>query len=173
LNLSGSARARAFTLVELLAVIGILGFLIALVVVVNNSLPARAESVACVTHLRSLHTSFAAYIQDKGHWPQEPEELGDREAPLEDWWLAEMAPYGAVPEVWMCPSIKRLITNKSKNGRPKIHYMPTMFDDQPMTPYKWSTQPWLIELGNMHGQGANICFPDGSIRTMDAVMGPG
>jgi prepilin-type processing-associated H-X9-DG protein len=40
-----------------------------------------------------------------------------------------------------------------------------------MAPYKYP-QPWLIEIGNMHGHGANICFPDGSIRTMNDVIGP-
>ena len=34
-----------------------------------------------------------------------------------------------------------------------------------------STQPWLIEIGNMHGRGAQACFPDGSIRSMDQLVG--
>ena len=125
-----------------------------------------------MAHMRSLQVSLSAYLQDRGHWPQEPDFASDQNA-YEDWWLNEMAPYGATAEVWMCPSIKRLVSAKSTDGRPKIHYTPTMFDENPGTPYKWSTQPWLIEIGNMHGHGANICYPDGSIRSMDEVAGPG
>ena len=169
-----SARCRGITFIEILAVVAILGILATLFIAVIESLPLRAEGPACMAHMRSLQVSLAAYLQDQGHWPQEPvDQLADDPNAYEDWWLKEMEPYGATAEVWMCPSIKRLVTRKNKDGRPKIHYTPTMFDAIPSTPYKWSTQPWLIEIGNMHGHGANICYPDGSIRTMDEVAGPG
>lgn len=132
-----------------------------------------SEAVRCAQNLKSLHTSLAAYIQDKGHWPQEPEGLwqsNDGDA-YEDWWIKELEPYGAPEEVWRCPSIQRKIVNKNKTGRPKMHYSPTKFDNKALTPYKWSTQPWLVEIGNLHGVGALICFPDGSVKTMNEVTG--
>jgi prepilin-type N-terminal cleavage/methylation domain-containing protein len=160
-----------FTILEILAVISIFGILAALFLIGAERLPQRAEAPRCMANLRSLQVSLASYIQDKGHWPQIPvDQLGNSEEAFEDWWISELKPYGAIESTWMCPTIKRLVTNKSPNGRPKVHYTPTMFDKNPLTPYKWSTQPWLIEIGNMHGQGSFICFPDGSIKSMDEVV---
>ncbi len=161
------------TLIEIVAVVGILGILITLFLAINSAMPAKAEGPRCMVNMRSIQSSLASYLADVGHWPQEPEETWDNENAYEDWWLKELGPYGGTPDVWMCPTIKRLVSSKSKDGRPKIHYTPTMFDENPATPYRWKTQPWLIEIGNMHGRGAHICFPDGSIRAMDDVVGPG
>jgi hypothetical protein len=121
--------------------------------------------------MRSIHTALAAAVSDKGHWPQEKEEtwMVNRNA-YEDWWIETLKPYGIGEESWRCPTIYRTVTKRTDENRPKLHYTPTMFDNKPLTPYKWSTQPWLIEIGNMHGRGALMCFPDGSIRSMDEVM---
>jgi type II secretory pathway pseudopilin PulG len=163
---------EGFTFVEILASVCIIGILSASIFYVLGRLPMQAEAPRCMANMRSLQVSLAAYLQDKGHWPQEPvDQLGKNEDAYEDWWIAELKPYGAEEATWMCPTIKRLVTNKSKDGRPKVHYTPTMFDKHPATPYRWSTQPWLIEIGNMHGQGALICYPDGSIKSMDEVVG--
>jgi len=80
-----------------------------------------------------------------------------------------MKPYGATEKSWKCPTIMRKLGKYSPDDRPKLHYTPTMFDDKPSTPYKWSTQPWLAEIGNMHGRGALLCFPDGSVKAQDDV----
>lgn len=161
-------------MVEILVAVAIVGILVITVVMVSRGVLARAEGARCAEHMKSLHTSLSAYIQDRGQWPQEPEGLwdaaGNNDA-FEDWWIEELLPYGAVEKNWQCPTIMRLAVSKTKNGRPRIHYTPTMFDGKAFTPYKWSTQPWLIEIGNMHGRGAQACFPDGSIRGMDQVLG--
>lgn len=159
-------------MVEILVAVAILAILIAIVAKYSSGWLNRAEALHCAQNLRSLQVSFASYVQDEGHWPQEPEELREAESfnPSEDWWLQEMENYGATPEVWQCPTIKRLVSDKDPDGRPKIHYTPTPFDEQAYTPYRWSTQPWLIEIGNMHGNGALICFPDGSIKAMGEVV---
>lgn len=167
-----SLIVAAYTIVELLAVVVIISTLIALVFVFGDRFFQKAEMPRCMANMKSLQVSLAAYVQDNGHWPQEPaEQLGNNENAYEDWWIGTLKPYGAEESTWMCPTIKRLVTNKNKDGRPKVHYTPTMFDKGPSTPYRWSTQPWLIEIGNMHGQGALICFPDGSIKSMDEVVG--
>jgi hypothetical protein len=164
--------ALGFTILEIAAVVAILGILAALFFAVSDRLPMRAEAPKCMANMRSIQVGLAAYLQDKGHWPQEPvDQLGNNEDAYEDWWIDELKPYGVAEATWMCPTIKRLVTNKSAQGRPKVHYTPTMFDKHPSTPYRWSTQPWLIEIGNMHGQGALICYPDGSIKPMDEVVG--
>ena len=170
---SKKGQALGFTVVEVLVSTGILGILIGLSILSWPKVLASTENAKCLSHMRSLQVSLATYTQDVGHWPQIPSELdagSNDDSNYEDWWLNELEPYGGTPEVWMCPTIRRLVTSQSKDGRPKLHYTPTMFDEKPATPYKWSTQPWLVEIGNMHGHGANICFPDGSIRTMDDLL---
>ncbi|GEM_PF-5480148 len=59
---------------------------------------------------------------------------------------------------------------KAKNERRRIHYSPGMFGPLPSDPYKFPTQPWLLEAEGMHEHGPNICFPDGSIRPLDDLM---
>lgn len=121
-----------------------------------------------MSNMRSLHVSLSAYIQDHAQWPQEPEELWEspNEDASEDWWIETLTPYGGDESVWQCPTIARQIRAQSEDGRPRAHYAPTSFDEGTLTPYRWSTQPWLVEIGNIHGRGAHLLFPDGSIRVM-------
>lgn len=149
--------------------IGILGVLLITGFVAYRPLLMRAEAGRCMATMRSLHVSFSDYIRDQGRWPQVPEEVWDAEddAVLEDWWIETMKPYGVAERDWQCPTIKRTVQNASEEGRPKVHYAPTPFDDKPFTPYRWGTQPWFVEIGNAHGRGAHILFPDGSIKVMD------
>lgn len=137
---------------------------------------AAIEAARCMQNMRSLHTSLNSYVQQVGHWPQIPEEVdpmdsGEDKA-YEDWWIRELESFGVTPPVWQCPTIRRLVSRKDEDGRPRMHYSPTMFDEHPLTPYRWATQPWLIEIGNMHGHGAYLIFPDGSIRTMYDIIPP-
>ncbi len=120
--------------------------------------------------MRSLHTSLASYVQDKGMWPQEPEISNADSVLNEDWWLNELAPYGADPGVWICPTIKRMAAGSKEDESPRIHYLPGAFDSHPTSPFKYAMQPWLIEIAGVHGHGPNISFPDGSIRPMDDLL---
>jgi len=131
---------------------------------------ARAEGAICMGHMRSLHVSLASYIQDKGEWPQEPDDPGAEGAINEGWWLNELAPYGADPGVWLCPTIKRMAAPNKDDASPKIHYLPGAFDSKPTSPFKYAMQPWLIEIAGVHGRGPNVCFPDASIRPMDDII---
>lgn len=161
-------KTRGFTLLEFFVVFFILAVLAALIVATYSSFAAKSEGVKCAVNLRNLHVAFSGYIQDKGHWPQEP--LADKPEWIEDWWLYTMKPYGAEPLVWQCPTIRRKISAKNRDGRPKIHYSPTLFDARPGMAFRWSTQPWFIEAADAHGSGPLLCFPDGSIRSMDEVL---
>lgn len=161
---------QGFTIVELLAVVFVISILTFLVVTGFDPIRARAEGAVCLSHMRSLHTSLATYVQDKGKWPQEPEgTVGDNLVDA-DWWLKELAPYDAPPEIWICPTIKRVSAHSKDDNLPRIHYLPGAFDDLPGSPFKYSMQPWLVEVAGVHGHGPNICFPDGSIRTMDDLL---
>lgn len=164
-----------FTQIELLIAIGIIAVLATIVIVGWPRAIAASESARCMTNMRSLQTSLNSYVQDVGHWPQVPEEIdvssAHNDKAYEDWWIEELKNFGATPDVWMCPTIRRTVVKQSPDGRPRISYTPTPFDRHPYTPYKWSTQPWLVEIGNAHGRGALLCFPDGSIRSVQDVFG--
>ena len=160
----------AFTLIEALAAISIIVVLAAIGIVAWQPLIARAEGAKCLSHMRSLHASLATYVQDAGHWPQEPNADAENAEIDADWWINELKPYGVTEEVWLCPTIKRAQSSMPENVRWKIHYSPGMFGPHPSDPFKFSTQPWLVEVVGMHGHGPNICFPDGSIRPLDDLM---
>jgi len=163
---------KAFTLIEVLVVVAILGLLSALAFTSYGPLLARAESVKSMANLRSLHTSLSGYIQDKAMWPQEPEPLwlsGDSDG-LEDWWIEELKPYGAPPEIWRSPAIYRVHQKRDPKSRPRMHYTPSRFDRLALSPYRYATQPWLMEIGDMDGRGGLILFPDGSIRVISDFL---
>ena len=83
-------------------------------------------------------------------------------------WIDALQPYGLDQGTWLCPTVQRLMggPDMSKEENRRIDYVPTPFDSNPMTPYRWSTQPWYIEKGNMHGSGNLIIFPDGHIQSL-------
>lgn len=155
---------EVLVVVAILAILGTLGFY------AWQPLIGRAEGAKCLSHMRLLHSALTSYVQDVGHWPQEPgvpEEDYDIDA---DWWIKEMKPYGATEESWMCPSIRRAQKSVPEKERWKVHYSPTIFNAFPTAPYKFAGQPWLIEVVGLHGRGPNICFPDGSIRPLDDLL---
>jgi prepilin-type N-terminal cleavage/methylation domain-containing protein len=65
-----SARRRAFTLVELLVVIGIIAILIAILLPTLSRAKSQANSVACLANLRSSGQAIEIYVgQNKGVLP--------------------------------------------------------------------------------------------------------
>lgn len=57
-------RTRAFTLVELLVVLGIIAVLLAILLPVISRARRAAQSVACLSNLRQLATAFNLYVND-------------------------------------------------------------------------------------------------------------
>lgn len=159
----------ALTLLELLAVMTVIAILGVLLFPVLQSVREKPESIICMQNLRSLHASLGAYISDKGHWPQIPPGIGDDDARAR-WWVEELKPYDAPLKVWHCPSLVREMGEGTINSEevPSLHYVPGHFDKHRFSPYRWSTQPWVIELYD-HGDGNFILFPDGHIDTLNNV----
>jgi prepilin-type N-terminal cleavage/methylation domain-containing protein len=173
---TGFRRApRAFTLLELLTVVVILAVLAVLVYGTWDQIRMRAERANCTANLRSLHAALSSYVTDKGRWPQCPHPIASPQ--YDQWWMDELLKMSVAEKTWKCPTLVRVSGDfdgglgerdpeAEKAGKPKhkqIHYMPTPFDDQPQTPRRWPTQPWLIEIGNLHGEGPLMVFPDGSV----------
>jgi hypothetical protein len=156
---------------ELLVVLVVLLVLAAIAFPTYQSLMSRFLKGKCVANLRSLHVSFGSCVNDEGRWPQF-HYSGDMLAQdYESWWINKMRPYGATEETWLCPVLKGLKLKGPDGKLLRMHYVPTQFDANPLSPTRWPTQPWLVETANAHGTGALIIFTDGSVRSMDEVLG--
>lgn len=62
-------RADAFTLVELLVVVGIITILIAVLLPVLSNARQRADATRCASNLRQVVTAMAAYEADHRTFP--------------------------------------------------------------------------------------------------------
>jgi prepilin-type N-terminal cleavage/methylation domain-containing protein len=164
-------KDRGFTLVELLAAIAIIAILAVLVAPNYKSWLAKASQAKCMANMRSIHLALGSYLNDnRDIWPQGPSPLeGDAWA---EFWVKRLEPQGVSPRTWECPAIYRMLGNppRDKVKAELVHYIPTMFDDKPGTARQWPTQPWLVERADAHGNGALICFTDGSIKPFNKVL---
>lgn len=161
-----------FTLVELVVVVTIILTLACMFIMSFEPLRDRADSAACAANLRSLHVGFALFTQEHGHWPQMGEDAAaSREASAEFWEMALSAYVGK--KVWECPTyVRHLGANPEERAKaPRLHYSPTRFDALAFTPYKWPQMPWVTEVGSFHGSGNLILFADGSVQSLDQVLG--
>jgi prepilin-type N-terminal cleavage/methylation domain-containing protein len=164
-------RVRAFTLLELLIAIAIIGILATLLLPAYAHLRERAQKVQCMANLRSLYVATDLYVQREGHWPQifiknypSPQDYGRA-------WIDALAPFGIGPKNWICPTIQDLLHdpdyNQPRNAR--VDYVASGFDDKPTTPHQWPRQQWFIETGDVHGNGNLLIFTDGSIAELDDI----
>lgn len=115
---------------------------------------SRAEGARCMGNLRSLHTALSSYIQDHKSWPQEPEDLP--RAAFSGWWINALSPYTDNPGVWLCPTMAREAGIGPENADDVISYTPAKNSRGQFQPHRWSRQPWMIEVGDYHGNGNHV-----------------
>jgi len=73
-----SARNRAFTLIEMLAVIGIIALLVALLFPAIKSSLMKSEVTRAQSGISNLSTAFRAYYTEYGKWPISDTTVGQR-----------------------------------------------------------------------------------------------
>lgn len=169
--LDHSRPSSAFTVLELLAVVALVGILVVLATANYPALIARAQEARCMANLRTIHLGLTQYLNDHDSvWPQGPSP--EDETVWSRFWLDTLARYDVTEKVWQCPSLRSMLLagGMPEQERPRLHYIPTMFSAAKGIAYRWPTQPWLIERGDAHGKGALICFPDGSIKPFSKVL---
>jgi prepilin-type N-terminal cleavage/methylation domain-containing protein len=162
--------AAGFTIIELITVMVIIAVLAVLALGAFEQVRARSERMNCTANLRNLYAGLQSYVVQNDHWPQCPNKLGD--ARYDEWWIEELQKVGINEKTWHCPTLLReqhsakymeATGGQQKSKYKQIHYLPTPFDENPLTPRRWPTQPWLIEIYSGHGDGALMIFPDGSV----------
>lgn len=134
---------------------------------------ARAERIRCVTNLRNLYIAADLYVQQNGSWPQiarNPSSDGAQEYARQ--WVEALAPFGAQPQTWICPTIEGLLHNPDylQPDNVRIDYIPMPFDDKPGTPHLWPQAPWFVEAGDVHGHGNLIIFTDGNVSDLKTFL---
>lgn len=165
---SSGSRIRAFTLVELLVTIGLLIVLVSALVPAFETFRKRAKRVQCISHLRAIHGGLLGHVNDVGHWPQMEGDRADySEEEFFEFWVEATKPYGLSEDTWVCPADRGLERRRNPEEQKYFgSYVPTQFNDNPKTPFRWN-QPWVMERGNMHGEGAHVLLPDGSVHSMN------
>lgn len=171
-TLSSLTAARSgFTLLEILGVLVIIAILALALVPQYKRLLANAAQATCMANMRSIHVGLGGYLADHREvWPQGPEAFAGAE--WAEFWIRTLEEQGIPQKTWECPAIRRALGNPAREPitENSIHYVPTMFDGLPGTARRWPTQPWLVERANAHGNGALICFTDGSVKPFNQVM---
>jgi prepilin-type N-terminal cleavage/methylation domain-containing protein/prepilin-type processing-associated H-X9-DG protein len=118
-------RRSAFTLVELVVVIGIVAVLAGLTLSGAWYARERARAFRCVTNLHELGVAVALYEKDYGDtlplvWPMEWYGPAWRQPPLppQPWATPQyvLGDYISTPTTFVCPDGRRYIFNQSVSG---------------------------------------------------------
>jgi prepilin-type processing-associated H-X9-DG protein len=191
--LAARARARGWTLVELLVVIALITALTALLLPVLARAREQAHRTACLSHLRQIGQAHLLYLQDWDDrfpgWympgPLRPEPFGPYR-----FWTEYLQPYLSSPVVWHDPgAVARgtspagawladyvlLTWGPGEYGWPDVIYFrwpgPPFSLEEVRRPSEtvtlmdgWTTTRRVLSRASSHGGGTNVSFVDGHTR---------
>lgn len=178
---SKSARRAAFTLVELLVVIGIIALLAAILFPVFATVRGKARQTVCISNLRQIGTAFQMYAQDfdgivpfakdasDAYVPQMWDEQPACRALLNVMPFLHPGPNGAgaldpyirSQDIWRCPAdtgFDFLDNNDSCGGPCPLAARPTMFQAFGAS-YLYRTE---LAFRRLNLDNVSVIAPDGS-----------
>jgi prepilin-type N-terminal cleavage/methylation domain-containing protein len=104
------ASGAAFTLVEMLVVIGVIGILAALLLPALSAAKSKGREVRCLNNVRQLAMAGTLYANDFDKGVSYTDELGKPRG--SDIWLAQLSKdYANVDAVRLCPMASQVATN--------------------------------------------------------------
>lgn len=92
-------KPSAFTLIELLTVIAIIGILAAILIPVVGAVRERARSAVCQSNLRQWHTALLLYVEDNGGRMPNGFYVNVPSGP-DQYWSGRLAHYMDYDDVW-------------------------------------------------------------------------
>ena len=156
------------TLLEILVAVSVLSILTTLVFYGYQPVLNKAQSMLCISRMRSIQSGLSANLSDKGTWSNPPDTLSaDQHA---DWWIQQLIPYDIPVSHWICPTAKKFFANQQNSHQPQSSYAVSMFEKGPFAPKMWARQPWLVEIVGVHKNGPHICFQDGSVQSLNQLL---
>jgi prepilin-type N-terminal cleavage/methylation domain-containing protein/prepilin-type processing-associated H-X9-DG protein len=119
-------RRRGFTLIELLVVIAIIALLMAILMPALARVKKQAQSVACMSRLRSWGMMYKLYTDDNnGYFPEgqgypdHPQNAGAGKPGDFGLWMNSLRPYyRAEAKMLLCPTATRMVIDVT-SGQPK------------------------------------------------------
>ena len=156
----------AFTLLELVTVLMVIGILAVMLIPAYASVRLRAQRVSCIANLKNLYVAANAHTQDRQSWPQIPTK--NLQSPgYANGWIEALRPYGIGPGNWICPTVQDLL--RDSGSTPRIDYLAMPFAATAGAPYRYPTHPWFVERADVHGEGQMLILASGEIYSSKDV----